>query len=380
MNEWLTAGAMLLSGLIVGFMFLYGMKRRDEKSDLEHKDLEAKRDALIESLRTETDPAERSRLEIEAADVLKQLDRKPGKRQPAAAPATVAASPRSSMMGFLWGAGSVAVLAGIGFFVMQSAKPKEQAGAMGAPSAPMQQQAPDAQVRALEAAVQSNPSDLNARDDLAKAYLDRENMNGVVEQTQYVLQRSPDDPRALTYEALVRIASGQGDLAKTMLTRATKADANLIDAWVGLAWVNAQAGNMPEAEAAVAEAKKRRPDQAERLDALLQHLKPANPIRITLNVEPGAKVPDSGVIYVMARAAGQTGGPPIAVKRLNLSAFPLNAEISSADSMSGEPLPEKVHIDVRLDTDGNAMTKTAGDLTAVQDGVAIGQSISLTLK
>ena len=383
MNEWLTAGAMLLSGLIVGFMFLYGMKRRDEKSDLERKDLEAKRDALIESLRTETDPAERSRLEIEAADVLKQLDRKPGKHHPAAAPEAVPAGGRSSsMMGFLWGAGSVAVLAGIGYFVMQSAKPKDQAGpgAMGGQSAPMQQQAADPQVRALEAAVQSNPNDLNARDDLAKAYLDRENMNGVVEQTQYVLQRSPDDPRALTYEALVRIASGQGDLAKTMLTRATKADANLIDAWVGLAWVNAQAGNMPEAEAAVAEAKKRRPDQTERLDALLQHLKPANPIRITLNVAPGAKVPDNGVIYVMARAAGQTGGPPIAVKRVNLGAFPLNAEISSADSMSGEPLPEKVHIDVRLDTDGNAMTKTAGDLTAVQDGVAVGQSISLTLK
>ncbi len=35
MTDWLSASAMLLSGLIVGFMFLYGMKRRDGKSDME---------------------------------------------------------------------------------------------------------------------------------------------------------------------------------------------------------------------------------------------------------------------------------------------------------------------------------------------------------
>jgi tetratricopeptide (TPR) repeat protein len=376
---------MLLSGLIVGFMIFYGMKRRDGKSDLERKDLEAKRDALIERLRIEGDPGERSRLEVEAAEVLKKLDglgvgaRPSGARAPEAA----APAPKSSAIGgFLWGAGSVAVLAGIGFFVMQSAKPKDEQSA-----APMQQQQPqqqsDAQVRELEAAVQRNPSDLNARNDLAKAYLDRENMDGVVEQTQYVLQRSPEDARALTYEALVRIANNQPDVAKAMLERATKAAPDLIDAWVGLAWVEAQSGRMAEAEAAIGEAKKRRPDQAQRLDTLLQHIKPAeatNPIRITLNLAPGAKMPQQGIIYVMARAAGQASGPPIAVKRLNITEFPLTAEISSADSMSGEKLPEKVHIDVRLDTDGNAMTKTAGDLTAVQDGVAAGQTISLTLK
>jgi tetratricopeptide (TPR) repeat protein len=382
MTDWLTATAMVLSGLIVGFMFIYGMKRRDEKSDLERKDLEAKRDALIAQLRNETDPAERGRLELEAAAVLKKLDEKPSAKPGVKAgggqpPPAVHRS--SAAMGFLYGAGSVAVIAAIAFFVMQSAKPKEEA--QSAAQAPMQQQPQnDAAVQQLEAAVQKNPSDLNARIELAKAYLDRENMPGVVEQTQFVLQRSPNDARALTYEALVRIASGQGDAAKTMLERATKSDPDLIDAWVGLAWVNAQAGKFSEAEAAIGEAKRRHPDQAERLDALMQHIKPSNPIRITLSVAPGAALPPNGVIYVMARAAGQTSGPPIAVKRLALGAFPLNAEISSADSMSGEQLPAKVHIDVRLDSDGNAMTKSPGDLTASQDGVAVGQTITLTLK
>ena len=61
---------MVLAGVIVGFMFLYGMKRRQERTDLERADLEAKRDALIARLREGSDPA----LEREAADVLRKLD------------------------------------------------------------------------------------------------------------------------------------------------------------------------------------------------------------------------------------------------------------------------------------------------------------------
>ena len=58
----------------------------------------------------------------------------------------------------------------------------------------------------------------------------------------------------------------------------------------------------------------------------------------------------------------------------------MNVEISSADSMRGEQLPAKVHIDVRIDADGNPMTKTLGDLTAAKDGVGVGETISLVLK
>lgn len=389
MTDWLSASAMLLSGLIVGFMFIYGMKRRGEKTDLERKDLEAKRDALIAQLRTETNPQERTRLELAAAEVLKKLDGISGGQTTPAVPAAEAAAEATpkqarsaALIGFAWGAGSVAVLAGIGYFVMQQAKPKDQARApqtMQSSAAAASQQ-PDAAVQTLEAAVQKNPGDLTARNDLAKAYLDRENMNGVIEQTQYVLQHAPEDARALTYEGLVRIAMGQKDAATQMLQRATKSDPNLLDAWVGLAWVDAQAGKMDQAKAAIDEAKRRHPDQAQRLDELMVHIKPATPIHITLTVAPGAQIPPGGVIYVMARPAGQSSGPPLAVRKIALGAFPLEAEISSADSMSGDPLPAKVHIDVRLDSDGNPMTKSPTDLTAAQDGVAVGQSISLTLK
>ena len=380
MTDWLSASAMLLSGLIVGFMFIYGMKRREAKTDLERKDLEAKRDALIAELRTETNPEERQRLELEAAAVLKKLDGVAVAAAPSTATAA-AATPKSlrsaTIIGFVWGAASVAVLGGIAYFVVQQSKPKEQPPIA---QQQQQQQQPDAAVQNLEAAVQKNPGDLNARMQLAKAYLDRENMKGVIEQTQYVLQRSPDDAKALTYEALVRVAMGQSDAAREMLERATKSDPNLLDAWVGLAWVAAQAGKIDEAEGAIGEAKRRHPEAAERLDQLMTHIKPANPIKITLNLAPGAKVPEGGVIYVMARPAGETAGRPIAVRRIALGAFPIEAQISASDSMTGEALPDKVQIDVRVDSDGNPLTKSPTDLVASQDNVTLGQTIALTVK
>src|SRR5947207_795817 len=277
--DWLSAVGMLLAGLIVGFMFVYSMRRRDEKSDLEHRDLEAKRDALLAALRAGVDsPEERAKLERETADVLRALDKKHPRAttrpaQPTPPPAPVRSS---SFKGFAWGAGSVLVIVGIGYFVAQSAKPKDempaqQASAM-APNAAAQQP-PDAALQSLEQAVQKTPTDLGLRTELAKAYLDRENMMATYEQTQYVLERSPKDARALTYQSIVRIAMGQVDSARQMLDIATKSDPDLIDAWVAMAWADTIQGKDAEAQQAIDEATKHHPDQKERLTALIARMR-----------------------------------------------------------------------------------------------------------
>ena len=54
-------------------------------------------------------------------------------------------------------------------------------------------------------------------------------------------------------------------------------------------------------------------------------------------------------------------------------------DLTAADSMMGQPLPLKMHIEVRLDTDGNAMTKEPTDLVAGKDGVALGDALALSL-
>jgi len=404
--DWLSAVGMLLAGLIVGFMFVYSMRRRDEKSDLERRDLEAKRDTLLAALRAGVEsPAERARLERETADVLRALDKKPTRAAASApksqpAPAVVAAR-GSSIKGFAWGAGSVLALVGIAWFVTQQAKPKEE-------------MSPDP-LQKLEQSVQASPNDLELRTELAKAYLDRQEMTKAYEQTQLVLERAPRDARALTYQSIVRIAMGKVDSAREMLDIATKSDPDLIDAWVTLAWADTIQGKDAEAQAAIDEGVKRHPDQKERLTALIARLReeknadvaklpanhpaipppgeaaaaapapestaaPGSSVKVTLQLAPGKTIPPNAVIWLMARDAGTSSGPPLAVKRVALGAFPMTVDFGAADSMMGQPLPSKMRIDARVDSHGNPMVHDPNDPAAAQDGVASGGAITLTLK
>ena len=204
-------------------------------------------------------------------------------RQPTpAAPAAPAGNP--ALRGFLWGAGSMAALAFLGFFVWNSAKqrgagdsatgnPGGPMQAMQPPQPPQQQAQSDPELQQLEGAVAKSPEDVSLRDELAKAYLDRENMMGVFEQTKVALQKAPNDSRALTYQALVRLAMGQSGQAISMLEQATKSDPNLLDAWIGLAWVQMRSGKDKDAERSIAEAAKRHPEDAARLNAVLQQMR-----------------------------------------------------------------------------------------------------------
>ncbi|HEX7421102.1 MAG TPA: cytochrome c-type biogenesis protein CcmH [Thermoanaerobaculia bacterium] len=125
----------------------------------------------------------------------------------------------------------------------------------------------------LEATIRQSPDNLEARIALAKLYFDRNNMMGVFDQTQYVLDRSPDDSRALTYQAFVRIAMGQPQNAAKLLARATAADPGLTDAWIGIAWIKTEDGLPAEAQAAIAEAGRRHPEERERLARVYADMK-----------------------------------------------------------------------------------------------------------
>lgn len=399
MTDWASAGAMLVAGIIIGALFLGFMRRRKESGDADLRDLEAKRDALVQRLReVDLEGDEKERLEADAANVLRQIDRRaPAARRAEARPTSASGDKHAAMKGFAWGVGSVLMLVGIGWFVTQKAQPRETAGPQQA--APMQAAQPqaDAEVKGIEAAVAQRPDDLVLRNQLARAYLDRENLMGVFEQTQYVLQRAPNDAQALTYQSLVRMAMGQTDSATSMLKQAIKSDPKFLDAYVALAWSQTSAGKSDDAAATITAAQKENPEQEARLADVLVKMReqakaqpaalpPDHPavggadaaLHVTLQIAPGVSPPHEGVIFVIARAAGVTAGPPAAVKRLPLSAFPMTVDLSSADSMMGQPLPSKVRLEARIDSDGNAMTKNPKDPVAVADNVATGSSATLT--
>ncbi len=183
-TDWISALAILAAGLILGVLFLFIFNKRKSartlggEPDLDRKDLEAKRDALVAQLR---DPGlesdERARLEREAANVLRQLDERGGQAIPSASSSEgrTATGMNPTTKGFLWGAGSFAALAALFYFVMQQAAPRQEGGSLtgndglqqqtqGAP-----QQPPDAMLQQLLTAVQNDPNSLQLRTDLAQA-------------------------------------------------------------------------------------------------------------------------------------------------------------------------------------------------------------------
>lgn len=95
--------------------------------------------------------------------------------------------------------------------------------------------------------------------------------------------------------------------------------------------------------------------------------------------------PAGATLFVIARRAGSAGGPPLAVLRVPNAELPLDFEIGPQHAMiQGMPFVGDIALTARLDADGDAMTKVAGDLsgavaTALQPG-ATGVALVLDAK
>ena len=85
---------------------------------------------------------------------------------------------------------------------------------------------------------------------------------------------------------------------------------------------------------------------------------------ITLALPLQGSVPSGALLFVIARGAGVTGGPPMAVLRVANPQFPLAFEIGPKNVMIPRMRFEgEIDITARVDGDGNAMTKLPGDLS-----------------
>jgi cytochrome c-type biogenesis protein CcmH len=445
--------AVLAAGLVLGALGAWRMRRgavaasAADATPLELRDLDGRLDVLVLQLRELQDLAakrspeqlarERYALELQAAEVLCEREERAASIAPKRkAKATAAAesgaavedvpagffASRPALRGFAWGTVTVASLAALLFYVGRDAGPRDEGGSLtgnlpprgsspGAPQADAGAEAEEAEVRA---AVARNPDDLDARLDLAMLHLRRRDLMEVWNETQYVLGKQPGHPRALSYQALVRLAMGQPDMARQMLKEALARDPNLFEAYLHLALVETRAGRDGQAQAAIDEASRRFPERAETLARVLPELRAAGRQEgvATADGDPHAGVPppasaperegpvDSGggqgtsgmagvielpaalaprvgaraIVFVTVRESGAAGGPPVAVKRLPASSFPLRFAIGPGDSMMGQPLPARARLEARVDSDGDPMTRDASDPSARLDDVATGSS------
>lgn len=464
--DWLPAVIVLGIGLFLGAVMAgraLAAARRGRKTArvapvAQVRDLAGKRDALVRQLQELEDTAtkrtpgqlaqERYELELEAARAVLALDDSGGagarpssavKKRPAASlEESPEASPRSALRGFLWGLGSATAVLLLGFFAYESAKPREAGGSLtgnlpqreGAadPAASVADPAAAEQIAQLKAAIARNPDDGEAHLALAQLSIDRRDYMTAWNETAKVLERTPGDPRALTVQAVVRLAMGQTAVAVDVLRKAVAADPKLYEARVYLAVAYSRAGQKPAVRKTIAEASRKFPERAAELKGLLAELEKeapapgaaqggpaedphaglatpgsgspparANPARANsvpaspapggrrvagiIDLDPALKsASPSGILFVYVRNAHASGGPPIAVKRLP-AVFPAAFELGEADSMMGQEFPERILIEARLDADGDPTTRDPTDPRARMDDVKAGRTdLRLLLK
>lgn len=373
-TDWASALAILAAGLILGSIVFIVARRRKASATSKRAALEARRDALVQQLRDLGDDVageERAWLERETAEVLRALD-----RLPAAATTEPAAPPprrTSATAGFIYGVACTLIAGGILYYLSTSAVDR------------------------------TAPVDVEQRISLAKDALARNDLAAVFELTKAVLAQQPDEPRALTYNAVARMARGELDQARAQLEKATQRDPKLLDAWVALASVRTQSGDQEAANEAIEAAIQQRPEEEKQLRGVFAAMQkppadlppnhpplsgsgtatmpaapsqPSQPIQLTLALDPSSKV-TGGIIYVIAR--GGDAGHPVAVKRIETNAFPLTVAFGGDDTMMGATLPDKIRLEARLDSDGDAGTNDPADPRASADGVTAGSAVTLTL-
>jgi len=380
-------------------------------------DLQRRYDAVIRRLAEGGSPEEKAALEIEAAQVLREMEEgaKPdspgeGAARPPATSTTPPAAPTPAWVGFAYGMLSMGVLGGLLFLASQGSterpeggsptggNPMTTAGAEG----PQASAADAAELQALEDAVRRNPTNIGQRIELTRAYLHRRDLMQVFEQTKAVLEIEPGNPHALTYQALVRVAMGQASQAETMLVEVIKKEPGIVDAYIHLAIARLQLSNRKGAEEAIRAGQRQFPEEKEQLAQVFEQIAnataeqgaevpadhpdvPAAPMGeeaaapassaqlvVVVDLPKGVTVPEGAVLFVIVREAGLETGPPAAVKRVPARNFPITLTITEKDSMAGEGIPGLVRIDARVDGDGDALTKNPRDPVASEENVRPG--------
>ena len=89
--------------------------------------------------------------------------------------------------------------------------------------------------------------------------------------------------------------------------------------------------------------------------------------RIEVAPELAADVASGSVLFLIARTGA--GGPPLAVRRFASPSFPVEFEIGQQNVMiPSRRFEGAIQLTARLDSDGNAMTRLAGDLQGAIPG------------
>lgn len=278
---------------------------------------------------------------------------------------------------------------------------------VGSPRAldPAQREAPQTLVEAItrmEAELARDPRQIEGWRLLARAYLAEGRAADARDAFARALQLAPDDPDLLTEAAQARAFAAEGlrfdEQAVALLQRALTVDPHHQRARWFLGIAQRQAGDPAQAAATwqpllsqvdvdTARSLFEQINLA-RADAGLPPVPaealpvPDSGITVSISVDPAlaARYPDGASLFVIARQPG--GSPmPVAVEKLQPTAFPLTVVLDDGDS----PMPtltlsqlERVEISARVSASGQAAAQ-AGDLASASVVVGVKPDAAVAL-
>jgi hypothetical protein len=442
-TDWTPGVIVLVAALFLGTIVVAWSRRGAALPAVERTrrdELERQKDALYGLLRehnaaqTATSGpewvAERGRLELEAARVLRDLD---AIGEPAPAPvaptATGWGARNPKLVGFVWGGGAMLFLAGLAFTLQEFAAPRPEGGTMtgnntpggsGAPEAgaPALSAAQEAELARLKLAVDAAPADIAARNLFGHALLHAGKLMDAYQQAEAVVALHAEDPEARTHQAIVLIAIGDAGTAATALDKVLAGAPDFAEALAYRGALYFQAGQSAQAITFLERAVAADPTLMASVSPLIDAAKSgAGPVAstgpsasasstsaagsasganagtdasgppkdvtgtITLDASVAGKAKPGDTLFLSARAPGVTGGPPTWVKRVPVQSFPWSFTLGPNDAMiKGMPTPEQVVITARIDRDGDPVTKSPDDLLGVSAPLKPGTTgVTITL-
>ncbi|MEQ1507460.1 MAG: tetratricopeptide repeat protein [Myxococcota bacterium] len=441
MAVWGPPLAVVVAGAVIGIATVARMRSNPSDTTItdesRRNDLGATRDEVLEALkvleldRDKLAPGEYERereillarggkalaaLEDPAAPAFRPT-RAPSPELPAAAAPAQGLAPE--WKGALYALAAVALIAVLWQFATSNSVDRREGASMtgnqslgGAPDAG---EDPGADVRKseffqqkvaeYEAKLAANPNDLEAANAMTHLYLMSGDPSKAMTYNQTVLEADPKNNDGRTYRAVLAAMMSMPDKALEQLDAVLADDPTHTRATVYKAMVLFQSGREAEAATFLEAAAAARPNDPELQNAMAQmrQAQAAGPgpgsapppagaaggdriVAGTVSIDPAAQaaVPDGATLFVSVSDPNRPGPPVAADKITGPLTFPRAFELTTAQirAMPGTSgsVPPVFDVKVRIDLDGNAMTREPGAPSATMTGVSAGASgLALTL-
>ena len=216
----------------------------------------------------------------------------------------------------------------------------------------------------------------------------RQEFPKAIEAFKKVLSADPDNPEAHSYMGYILLQAGHGDGALMAFDKALSQAPNLPMALWGKGMVlyqdkkdfasargiferllslvppGEERNEIAKVLAEMPAGNQKRADSAPSAATAARSSTAQVSGKITVDPKLKAKLDPNAALFIIARPAGTAAGPPLAVKKIDRPKFPLDYSLSQDNvMMQGTRLAGKITISVRLDKDGNPVTRGAGDLS-----------------